>query len=75
MLDSLFVRDANIGPLLQEGRFPPDGIIIHRSCCPSIKIFNINFDLLLVGRILLDLNDVVHGLFDVKFALIFAEFS
>ena len=73
LLDPLFIQDALIWPTLKGGKFPED--LVHFLGRSLVEVLNVDFDILLISWILLNINDVFNRPFHIEPTLILSKLA
>ena len=71
MLDPLFIQDALVWLTLKRGELPED--FVHLLGRPPVEVLHVDFDVLLISRVLLNINDVFNSPANVESTLILSK--
>ena len=73
LLDPLFIQDALVWLTLKRGLLPED--FVHFLRRAPVEVLNVDFDILLISRVLLNINDVFNRPANVNSTLILSKLS
>ena len=73
LLDPLFIQDALVWLTLKGGELPED--LLHFLGRAPVEVLDVDFDVLLISRVLLNINNVLNCPADVESTLVLSELA
>ena len=73
LLDPLFIQDALIWLTLKRGELPED--FVHLLGRPPVEVLHVDFDVLLISRVLLNINNVLNCPPNIKSTLVLSKLA